>query len=289
MRNRRPNLWSLGGLSLPELLRRTVRAAWHDEVFGQGGRMAFYHFLAIFPALLIFFTLTAHIPHLGGYLKSALQDLGREVLPGQVSQLFQQMMIELSRPPRSTLRLLSVCIAALWAAHNGTWAMIYGLNQAYEVEEKRSWRRMTLLNIALTFFLCVIGFLALFLVFCSGYFQFRFHGGALAFRVLEWLVIIGALSLSFAVLYRYAPNLRDHEWRWSTPGAILALVLWIGATLGARLSFNHINNYARSYGHLNGVTMLLLWLYVTNGAILIGGEMNSEIEKSAASPATPPK
>ena len=90
------------------------------------------------------------------------------------------------------------------------------------------------------------------------------------------------LSISFAVLYRFGPSLRDHEWRWSTPGALCALVLWIGTTLASRAYFEHVNNYARSYGQLNGVVMLLLWLYVSNGAILIGGEMNSEIEKAVA-------
>jgi membrane protein len=109
-----------------------------------------------------------------------------------------------------------------------------------------------------------------------------FHGGAIALRVLEWLVVVASLSFSFAVLYRFAPNLRDHEWRWSTPGALCALVVWTSATFATRMYFEHVNNYARSYGHLNGVVMLLLWLYVSNGAILIGGEMNSEIEKNIA-------
>lgn len=282
MRKRRFNLWTFGGLSLPELLRRTARASWHDEVFGQGGRMAFYHFLAIFPSLIVFFTITAHIPHLGNTLTSALQDLIRQVLPDRVSQILLRAMSQLSEHPRSGLPLISVFLAALWAAHNGTWAMIYGLNNAYEVKEKRSWRELTIINAGLTLFLSLTAFLALLMIFCSRYVQDRLRGGAVMLRLLEWSVLIVALSFAFAVLYRFAPNLRDHEWRWSTPGAICALILWIGATVGARIYFDHINNYARSYGDLNGVAMLLLWLYITNGAILIGGELNSEIEKAAA-------
>jgi membrane protein len=275
-------VWTLGGLPVPDLLRRTARASWHDEVFGQGGRMAFYHFLAIFPSLIVFFTITAYIPHLGDTLRNALQDLIHQLLPDRVAQLFLRTMNEFSQQRRSGLPLLSACLAALWAAHNGTWAMIYGLNQAYEVEEKRSWGEMTITIVGLTLFLSVTAFVALFMIFCSRYVQVRMHGGAVPLRILEWLVLVVALSFTFAVLYRFAPNLPDHEWRWSTPGALCALILWIGATVGARLYFDHINNYARSYGDLNGVAMLLLWLYVTNGAILIGGELNSEIEKSAA-------
>jgi membrane protein len=93
------------------------------------------------------------------------------------------------------------------------------------------------------------------------------------------LVLTASLSVSFALLYRFGPNLGDCKWRWSTPGAFCALFLWIGSTFAARVYFDHVN-YDRSYGHLSGVVMLLLWLYVTNGAILIGGEMNSEIEKT---------
>lgn len=84
MQNRRPNLWKLGGLSLSDLLRRTARASWRDDVFGQGGRMAFYYFLALFPSLLVFFEIGARIPHLGGPMKNALQDLSGQLLPDRV-------------------------------------------------------------------------------------------------------------------------------------------------------------------------------------------------------------
>jgi membrane protein len=244
--------------------------------------MAFYHFLAIFPSLLIFFTVSARIPHLGDHMRNALQDLTSQLLPHQASQLFQGIMDELNQPTHPGVPLISVCVGALWAAMNGTWAMIYGLNKAYEVDERRPWRELSVTIAGLTFFLAVIACMAVFLIFCSAYLQARFHGSAIALRALEWLVLAVALSFSFAVLYRYAPNLRDCAWRWSTPGAFCAVVLWISSTFVTRLYFEHVNNYSRSYGHLNGVVMLLLWLYVSNGAILIGGEMNSEIEKNIA-------
>jgi membrane protein len=279
MRNRMVNLWTLGGLSLPELLRRTTRESWQDEVFGQGGRMAFYHFLAIFPSLLLFFLVSAHIPHLRDHVRSALQEMSSQVLPDQVSQLLQKVMDEVNHRSRAGMQLISVCAGALWAAFNGTWAMVYGLNKAYEVEEDRSWWQLAITIVGLTLSLAVTGSIAVTLIFCSAYLQTQFHGGAIALRCLEWLVLVATLSCSFAVLYRFAPNLRDCEWRWSTPGAFCALILWIGSTFAARVYFHHVD-YARSYGHLDGVVMLLLWLYVTNGAILIGGEMNSEIEKT---------
>jgi membrane protein len=276
------NLWTLGGLSFSDLLRRTARESWDDAVFGQGGRMAFYHFLAIFPSLLVFLAISARVPHLGGHMKSALQELADQVLPDQVSQLFRKMTAELDTRTLSGAQLMAVCSGALWAALNGAWAMIYGLNRAYEVEEHRSWRQLALIIAGLTLSLGVIGSLAVFLIFFGGELQVHLHLSATWLQLLEWLVLATVLSLSFGLLYSFAPNLRDHAWRWTTPGGLCALILWIGCTFAARFYFDHVNNYARSYGHLNGVVMLLLWLYVTNGAILIGGEMNSEIEKAAA-------
>jgi membrane protein len=129
--------------------------------------------------------------------------------------------------------------------------------------------------------LAATGAISVFLIFGTQYVQRLLGMGAVALHLLEWGILIVTLSCSFAILYRFGPNHQDRKWQWSTPGAVCALALWIAATFGARIYFDHIDDYSRSYGHLNGAVMLLLWLYVTNGAILIGGEMNSEIEKAA--------
>lgn len=265
------NLWTLGGLSLPELVRRTIRESWQDDVFGQGGRMSFYHFLAIFPSIAVFLAFAERVPRLGGQMKNALQDLSTQLLPSVVSQLMQNVLDDLSGGSLTGIRLAVVCAGALWAALNGTWAMVWGLNRAYEVEEHRSWWELWLTIFGLTVALAVI----------TSFTVFVFFVGA---GVLEWIVLAGALLFAFAVLYRFGPNLRDPEWRWSTPGAFCALILWMAATFGARFYFGHVSDYSRSYGPLNGVVMLLLWLYLTNGAILIGGEMNSEIQKASRRP-----
>jgi membrane protein len=278
----RRRFWKLGGLSLADLLHRTVRESWEDSVFGQSGRMAFYQFLAIFPSLLAFLAISARVPHFGNHMNIALQDLSRQVLPDQVSQLFQKMMDGINERNLSVMQLISLCAGALWAAVNGTWAMIYGLNMAYEVKEHRSWWELGIAIAGLTLSLAVTGSIAVFLIFFGASLRDYLHWGAIALRVLEWLVLTASLYVSFAVLYRFAPNSRDDEWRWSAPGAVCALILWIGSTFAARVYFDRVDSYASSYGRLNGVVMVLLWLYVTNGAILIGGEMNSEIEKAAA-------
>lgn len=282
------NLWTLGGLSWRELARRTWHESWQDAVFGQGGRMAFYHFLAVFPSLLLFFAVTARLPHVGPHLKETLADLSRQVLPNPASALVTSMIDELNQRALSRAQVIPASIGALWASLNGTWAMIFGLNTAYEVKEQRPWWKLSLTIVGLALSLAVTGTVAVFLIFCGTAIQTEFLNrhvslakAVIAFRALQWITLICLLLFSFALLYRFGPNLRDHQWRWSTPGAVVALVLWIASTFAARFYFEHVNNYERIYGHLNAVAMLLLWLYVSNGAILIGGEMNSEIEKAA--------
>lgn len=110
------NLWTFGGLSLFDLLERTVRESWQDDVFGQGGRMAFYHFLAIFPSLLVLLAVSQRMPHLGGYMKNALEDLSGQILPAQVLLLFHRMLDELSLRRLSGMQLGSVLAGASWAA-----------------------------------------------------------------------------------------------------------------------------------------------------------------------------
>jgi membrane protein len=249
--------------------------------------MAFYQFLAIFPSLLLLLYVATRVPHVGDFFMRMLHDLPEQVLPSQGAHFFETMTDELSRRVSSGFHLVVVSAGALWAACNATWAMIYGLNRAYEVEERRSWRKLGITIAGLTLSLGLTTFVALFLMFGGAQVQAHFNIGAAVPRAVEWVGLILALSFSFAILYRFAPNLRDHEWRWSTPGAVCALILWVAATFAARIYFDRVNDYSFVYGRLNGAVMLLLWLYVTNGAILIGGEMNSEIEKAAQLPAHP--
>ena len=273
-------LWTLGGLSLFDLVRRTARESWEDSVFGQGGRMAFYQFLALFPSLALFLAIVNWFPNLGDNLKNSLLGASDQVMPGPVSELLRQIAGQQSHAAISGVRFLFAAGGALWAAFNATWAMVYGLNRAYEVDEQRSKWQLAITIAGLTVAMALTGCLAIFVIFFGSQLRGLAAGSIFGFRALQWAIPAVWLSLVFALLYRFAPNVADHEWSWSTPGALCALLLWIAATVGTRLYFERINNYSLSYGSLNRVAMLLLWLYVTDGAILIGGEMNSEIEKA---------
>jgi uncharacterized BrkB/YihY/UPF0761 family membrane protein len=135
---------NLCSLSVCELLRRIARETWQDSGFGQGDRMALYQLLAIFPSLLVLLAVAARVPHVGDSFKGLLQDLSEQVLPSQGARLLATMMDELSGRAVSGFHFVAVCAGALWADCNATWAMVYGLNRAYEVEERRSLWQLSL-------------------------------------------------------------------------------------------------------------------------------------------------
>jgi len=167
--------------------------------------------------------------------------------------------------------------------------MMAGLNKAYQVKEDRQWWRIIVIAFGLTASLGTMGLIALGLIFYGS------RAGAVIGRHLDvvapwsfllgfiqWPAIIILLFVSIASLYRFGPNVNGQRWRWSTPGAAVATVLWIASTVLLRTYQEHFGSSQRIYGALNPVVTLLLWLYFTGAAILIGGEANSEIEKAVS-------
>lgn len=270
------NLWSLGGLSWRELVKRTWNDSWEDEVFGQAARLAFYHFLAVFPCLLLLFFVLSKFPAAETELRNTLLATLRSLLPEQSSALMESLIQQLNNTAHNRAVAWSAGAGAVWAAVNGTWAMMTGLNTAYEVKEERPLWKVISVALALTVALAILFLLALIAVA---------YGSRLVpasgLHWVQWPVIIALLPASFVLLYRFGPNLYDRRWQWSTPGAILALILWLTAAGLMRFYSAHFHSYAVIYKQLNGAATLLLWFYFTSAAVLIGGEMNSEIEKAA--------
>lgn len=281
-------LWSRGGLSWPQLVKRTWHESWEDEVFGLAARLAFYHFLALFPVLLLLLLLLLKLSDAGPQLRNTLTDSLSQLLPQQAAQLVGSMVGQLNHTAGLGAGIWWAVLGSTWAAVNGTWALMTGLNMAYEVKEKRRWWKLLGLALVLTICLAILGFAALALILYGGraarvigpHLGITAHGWLL-WRLVQWPIIAILLLTAFAILYRFAPNLDDRKWQWSTPGAVVALILWVGSALLLRAYFEYSRSYERMYGTLADVAILLMWLYFTSAAILIGGEMNSEIEKAA--------
>lgn len=150
-------------------------------------------------------------------------------------------------------------LAALWAG-NGMASVMTALNAAYDVEDTRAWWKSRLVSILLTF-----GF-ALF---------------SLAWNVLNLPVVIFFVLLGIALVYYFAPAAKQH-WRWVTPGSVVALVLWLAMSYGLRFYVARFADYGATYGSIGGVILLMLWLYLTGVVLLVGAEINAEIEHAAA-------
>lgn len=278
-------LWSLRGLSPWELLKRTARESWQDEIFGRSARLVFYFFFSLFPALLLLLVLLSKAgPHLTGW-RTALLAIIRQVLPPNASALVSTNVQQLNGEAVSGDGIGMAILGAIWGALNGTRALINGINKAYEVEEKRLWWRLVLLTCGIAFSLSSLGLIALAAVVYTSRAETRFNShhrvpGAL-WDLGQWLIIACILFIAFSILYRFAPNLKQRRWQWSFPGAAFATALWIALALLLRAYQTHFNSSQKIYGNLTGVSTLLLWLYLTGAAIFIGGEANSEIEKAA--------
>lgn len=274
-------MWSLGGLSATELLKRTIRESWHDDVFGQAARLAFYHFLAIFPVLLLVLIPLARLPGAGADMRQLLAGSLDQFLPADAASLIAAAIQDLNSNAHQGGGVLILAAAgAIWAGFNASLAIIAGLNMAYEAKEDRSF--LTIARRAGCLALAVVGSIMAAL-FVTHYLGRPLAGGArlgLLPRIAQWAAIVGILMLSFGLFYRFGPNLKNSRWQWSTPGAVFGVMLWVVSTLVLQEYFDHFASHHRIYGRLAATAALMVWLYMTSATVLIGAELNSEIEKA---------
>ncbi len=223
-------LWGLPGLSWRELVKRTCRESWDDEVFGQAARLAFYYFLSLFPALLLLLILFDKLAGTGSNLRNTLLGAFQQILPGEASALIAKIVVELNAETVIGAGAVAAGLGSAWGALNGTWAMMAGLNKAYEVKEERPWWKVLSIAFGLTISLGIMGLVALWaMLYGSRTWKmmgqdFGIHTQSLfLWRIILWLVTAVLLFFSFALLYRFGPNLKDRRWQWSIPGAVVAV------------------------------------------------------------------
>jgi membrane protein len=163
------------------------------------------------------------------------------------------------------------------------------LNVVYDIREQRSFLRVRSIAIGLTVAISILVVIGLTLTLYGGSIAELLgnHLGlgtafVIAWKVLQWPVILIALLLSFSLLYYFGPSIRDQKWEWVTPGSVAGLMLWLAVSFAFKVYLNYFNTYSATYGSLGAVIILMLWLYVSGLAFLLGAEINSEIEHAAA-------
>ena len=254
----------------------------HDTL-GRAAQLSYYFLLALFPLLLFLVTLLGYFAHAGSQLRNTLLQYVATVMPWSAVQLVHNTLDEISRS-KGGGKLSFGLVAALWAASTGMGAISQTLNVAYHVKETRPWWKVRLVSILLTIALSILIVVALAIVLYGGTIGDAFavrlgfsRTFNIAWKILQWPIALVFLLIGFNLIYYFAPDPRRRNRKWSTPGAVVAVVLWLLISFGFRIYLHFFNTYSLTYGSLGALIVLMLWFYLTGAVILIGGEINSEI------------
>lgn len=269
------------------VLRRVAREVQRDDVFGRAAQLSYFLVFSMVPALLMLTVVLGYAAR-GAEMRTVLLAWVGRVAPGQGFDLINEVLEHVAADP-SAGKLSFGIVTTLWAASSGMSAVIEGLNRAYEICEERSWWRTRALAAAMTVGLSVLITTALVVLVYGrqlGTAAAEWFGYGPGFQrfwmVVRWPSVILFVFIGLLMLYRFGPNLEEQRWRWIVPGAAFALVLWVLVSFGLRTYLQHFPTFGAVYGALGAVLVLMLWLYLTSAAVLIGGELNSEIENAAA-------
>lgn len=271
-------------LPWPELVRRTWREVLDDDVAGLAAQLAYYFFLALFPAILFLLALASFFP-----LTNLIDDVSRSLGPfvsTQVLDLIREQMRRLADNDNGGLLTFGV-LGALWSSSAALVSIAGALNRAYDIEECRPWWKVRLVAIGLTFGVASLILVALSLILLGptvADWLGRTTGWGAPFKwtwlVLQWPLAFALVATGIGLIYYFAPD-ADQDWAWITPGAVIGTVLWLIVSLLFKVYVAHFADYEGSYGTVGGVIVVLLWLYVSGIAILTGAELNAEIEHAS--------
>jgi membrane protein len=278
--------WHLGGLTYWQLLKRLYHEMDDDDVLTRSAALAFYFILALVP--MIFF-LTAI---LGFFAKShdLQSDLLRytsQLMPGDTYRLIRKSLQEITQYS-SGFKLALGLMLALWSGSGGISSIMDALNRCYGINELRPWWKRRLAAVGLTIAISALTIVALLIILYGGNivdFIGSYVGlsaaAVMIWHFAQWPIAFLFVVTSFALLYYWGPDSKQ-TWQWITPGSLVGVLVWIGVSMLFRVYLHYFNTYSKTYGALGAVIVLLFWLYISGFAILLGGEINSEIKNAAA-------
>ncbi|MBV9160746.1 MAG: YihY/virulence factor BrkB family protein [Pseudonocardiales bacterium] len=272
-----------------QVLGRAIRASQKDNISLLAAGVAFFGFLALFPALIALVTLVglvadpAQITQQVQSFTAGLPQASRQLISDQLT------VITHSRGGALTIGLVISLLAALWSASSGTSNLMTAVNTAYEEEETRSFLKFRAVALLLT--LGTVVFLVLTLALIAVV-PVALHAvplgplGTVLVQAVRWALLIALIVGGLAVLYRVAPDRTPPKFRWVSVGSVVAALLWLLGSVGFSLYINFFGNYNKTYGTLTGVIVLLLWLYLTSYIVLLGAEINAQAEYQTACDST---
>ena len=279
------SLWTRGGLTWKELGVRLWRQIYEDELLGRCAELAYFFLFSAFPLLLFLTTLLGYLAGASDALRWNLSWYLARISPSQdVTALLTQTLQEVT-VAKSGLKLYLSLFAAIWIASNAMIAVGRTLNIACGLKETRRWWKRRIISVVLTIVFAALIISALGAIFYGGAIagllaEYLGPFVAVAWHVMRWPLVLVFVIISFEMVYNYAPNLGEGSSRqWGTPGAVTAVALWLLASFGLRLYLAYFHSYSTAYGSVGAIIVLLTWFYFTGFALLMGGEVNSEIGK----------
>ena len=268
-----------------DVLLATWKEAGEDNLEIVSAGVAFYAFLAFVPLLTAFvlsYGLIAEPASVVGHMQALTG-----VMPQNAAQIIGDQLESMTETAgtQKGLGLLVAIAIALYGATKGATSIMTALNIAYDVEETRGFLGKTLLSFAMTGGALLTLFLAILAVAASNAIESFLPALSgvthVAIKLLFWALAAAAVVLLLAVIYRYGPNRPEAPWRWITPGSAFATLAWLAATAGFGAYVSNFGNYNATYGSLGAVIVFLTWLYLTAYIVLLGAELNSELEQRA--------
>jgi membrane protein len=265
-----------------QVTRRALKESSDDNVSILAGGVAFFAFLAIFPAIIAAITLygliadPAQVAEQMQRLSSTLPQESQPLIAGQLNSVVQTSGGALG------FSLIFSLLAAVWSASSGTGNLIQAVNLAYDEKESRSFLKVKGTALALTLGAIVFVLITLTLVAVVppvlDALQLGIVGTIIA-QIVRWGLLVALIIVALAVVYRVAPDRDAPRFRWVSTGAFVAAALWILGSALFSLYVNNFGSYNKTYGALAGVVVLMLWLYLTSYIVLLGAEINAESER----------
>jgi membrane protein len=267
------------------ILKRVKAEVKDDNVPLLAAGVAFYAMLAIFPAIIALVTVYGMVAD-PAQVESQVSEFAKS-LPSGADQLLTEQLKSVTSAGRQSLSIgLAVSLlAVLWSASGGVQGLVKGLNLVYDEKETRGFIKLRGLSLLLTIGAIVVAVVALALITVFPGVIDNFGLGQavqLAASIVRWVVLALLVLVAIAVLYRYAPDRANPRWRWVSWGAVVALVLWLLGSIGFSWYVDNFGKYNQTYGALAAVIILLLWLFLSAFAVLLGAELDAEIERQTA-------
>ena len=265
-------------------LKRTVREFQEDNLTDWAAALTYYGVLAIFPALL---ALVSILGLLGsGATQPLIDNLGK-VAPGPAKEIFTGAIENLQKSQGAAGVLFVVGLAvALWSASNYIGAFMRASNAIYEVEEGRPFLKLRPVQLLITLVMLLLIAISALAVVLTGPLAEQLgkvlgvgDTAVTVWDIAKWPVLVLIVSLMFSILYWAAPNVRQPGFRWLTPGGLIAVLLWIVASAAFAFYVANFGSYNKTYGSLGGVVVFLVWLWISNIVVLLGAELNAELER----------